>query len=106
MSKAPWTPGPWRVAQASLGSSPYIRGNVTGHDAICRMVPHQADSNEANARLIAAAPKMADELAGIYDDLDNLRGNLPNISAEHLAEHLDARLKRLGALLAEIGGAA
>jgi len=74
MSKTPWTPGPWEVLPLQDGRRAIYTdaemgfiGDVFGWE---EDDPEQA---EANARLIAAAPEMAEVLeclepAVIYDD--------------------------------------
>ena len=87
----PWTPGPWRIEAASAGSKwPIIQGaNWSGEVAI---VYNDGETSEgANARLIAAAPKMADWIAsalrmvdgdGAPPDWDEARAILARIRGE------------------------
>ena len=82
MTDTPWTKGPWRVSSIGLmndGSLPvsseqgqiarvsiqagFRRGH--GHNSVC-------PERDANARLIAEAPDMADALEALIDN--NARG--------------------------------
>lgn len=62
MSATPWTPGPWRAE--SDGIRPVIRALPQNYEiaTIHRWAPPNDDSYNANARLIAAAPEMAEAL--------------------------------------------
>lgn len=55
MTETPWTPGPWGVFRGQ-----FI--NAEGGVPICEMHPSQPDRLRADARLIAAAPAMAELL--------------------------------------------
>jgi len=65
------TPGPWTVVVAPTGVRRIYRARADGHGtycyplAQCRSDPKPADTSEADARLIAAAP----ELIAAMDDL-------------------------------------
>lgn len=96
MSKTPWTPGPWVVTDEPgygrvegtqvAGSDGYIVALAIGD---VEELPH-----EANARLIAAAPEMAEVLASIVKmhaivdrgiapiDLDKARALLARIRGD------------------------
>ena len=54
MSDTPWTPGPWTVVQT--GPSDWAVDDAGGHY-------HSGPHAEADARLIAAAPEMAEMVA-------------------------------------------
>lgn len=85
MSKTPWTPGPWRV-------DPRYPGDVQTVDSrfeICtpwyaemaartcfpQGEPISQETAKANARLIAAAPEMAE----VLECLANMARHFPNI---------------------------
>lgn len=54
----PWTAGPWHVGQAVNGN--WIEVGKSGKPAICRTFQGWGvEMEDANARLIAAAPEMA-----------------------------------------------
>lgn len=61
-SAAPWTNGPWSFDHRILG----CREVFAGETAICETVGLHVDAeDEANARLIAASPTMAEALRQI-----------------------------------------
>jgi hypothetical protein len=64
------TPGPWSVA---IGDGCFV---VETNDAFIRFVIHGSnqEGDEANARLIAAAPDLLDALCMVLDDPDALDG--------------------------------
>lgn len=72
MSKTPWTPGPWVVAGADaldvMGSDTQLVAIAAGENyGVWRDAGDDKDAdfiNRANARLIAAAPEMAEVLMG------------------------------------------
>ena len=65
MTDTPWTPGPWHVAQ-DHGNSPFVRVVVgENHSFVTSKTP--------DARLIAAAPEMADLLAEAVDWIEHAR---------------------------------
>jgi hypothetical protein len=64
------TPGPWRVVQAAALPSGKLRNefSIVGISGTIAMTPHpRNDDNEANARLIAAAPSLLDTLQMLAD---------------------------------------
>ena len=69
MSKPAWTPGPWVVG--SDGQRTAIRATAEAYEiaTVHRWVPPFDDSYEANARLIAEAPAMAEALANALEAL-------------------------------------
>ena len=76
MIKTPWTPGPWAVVPADGHHGGYIEDQNS--KTICdlyymsgmKVVHHQIDHIEANARLIAAAPDLVVMLEKIEQQLD------------------------------------
>jgi len=65
-TKAKHTPGPWEVDY----SGPARLGIVDRDDrllALCNLEHEDGDEDEANARLIAAAPAMLGALRGLLD---------------------------------------
>ena len=70
MSKPAWTPGPWVVG--SDGRRLTIRATAEGYEiaTVHRWVPPFDDSYEANARLIAETPAMAEALADLIEVVD------------------------------------
>jgi len=94
MKETPWTPGPWLVNPVRA----YVE--VPNRDVpICAMLwPTELRTEEEtffNARLIAAAPEMAESL----HDLLNLLAEMTDGGTEH-------RVAKARALLAKIGGEA
>ncbi len=77
MSKQNYTPGPWKCNNVFLDSEPnrYIVGeNKWGgrNVADCGMSSGgEWDINEANARLIAAAPEMLEAINAVINSIDN-----------------------------------
>jgi hypothetical protein len=70
MNDTTWTPGPWRILeQVALRKVRFGVGTSRG-------VIIDAD-NEADARLIAAAPEMADILERWWEDPDNPPVDVP-----------------------------
>lgn len=70
MTDTPWTPGPWAVRHDngavwvfSKGGDRYIAGVEESGDGFVTLT-------EPNARLIAAAPEMAELLASIVEEYD------------------------------------
>ena len=93
--ETPWTKGPWEVS----AQSPYeIRTSIEGKP-LCRLGFHYPTPEWlANARLIAAAPAMAELLEVIADAAnDTLEDDGPNGFAEETQ-------KRARALLTQIKG--
>lgn len=72
MTQPKWTPGKWEVATAGL-TDEGVRFVINGAgDAICRLQSRPLAEFKANARLIAAAPQLAEALAACYAVLDNM----------------------------------
>jgi hypothetical protein len=55
LPQAKFTPGPWRVG-------PYYRHEVVSDHGVICCAPIETGQTQANARLIAAAPELYDEL--------------------------------------------
>lgn len=61
-AKAEYTPGPWRVERkAEKRAQTVIRGG-NGRGAVARLVRQGNSHDDANARLIAAAPELLEQL--------------------------------------------
>lgn len=78
MNEAKHTPGPWCTHRNGF-SSVYIEARVGGgmlqEVACCGPTNEGSDQQEANARLIAAAPELLDALRGLLAlEEENLRG--------------------------------
>ena len=78
MNEAKHTPGPWCTHRCGF-SSVYIEARVGGgmlqEVACCGPTNEGSDQQEANARLIAAAPELLDALRGLLAlEEENLRG--------------------------------
>ena len=66
------TPGPWRVVDSW---NDYMVEGQNGEEIIWQDGPHETPTiNEANARLIAAAPDLLDALVMVLDDPNALDG--------------------------------
>ena len=97
MSEKPkWTPGPWRVVSMAIGS-------MTRHDIVAGDL-HGNEFNvpvytEDNARLIAAAPEMAEALRALLDDVDGYGLKHPEANSRfepESAENARAALRKAG----------
>ena len=78
MKEAKHTPGPWFTHRDGF-SSVYVEARVGGgmlqEVACCGPTNEGSDQQEANARLIAAAPELLDALRGLLAlEEENLRG--------------------------------
>lgn len=76
MSETKWTPGPWTTKQARFpvdGEFDWcVAATIDGAqhvivEAFGRVADHVRPNAEANARLISAAPDMAEALQGFLD---------------------------------------
>ena len=119
MSKPAWTPGPWVFG--SDGQRPAIRATAEAYEiaTVHRWVPPFDDSYEANARLIAEAPAMAEALeclAAMAAHFPTVKtygtrprsGAIYSVSDMHLGEAAITveDLHRAAAILARINGEA
>jgi len=116
----PWTPGPWSFCKGRRAPNPCSCGYVFGHggevyvakslnlgDDVDPVASEEARS--ANARLIAAAPEMAEEIADNLDTLEKLRADLASVDVALHAQRigvLDIHIERQRALLSRIRGEA
>lgn len=84
-TKPAWTPGPWRAAREllppyvnDLGDPPYYSHySIYDADETELASVHYADGRaKANARLIAAAPKVAEALRALVTVYDRVGGPL------------------------------
>jgi len=64
MSDTPWTKGPWDVYPLDLGGGRHWFVKVGPHEVIDI---HEDDNGEANTRLIAAAPELAEALEKLIE---------------------------------------
>lgn len=84
------TPGPWHVSVAALPEQIHIctPGAVPvaaiGGEAVCD-IPAVQETRLANARLIAAAPELAEILRGIYEAATSYGRTSPEWLIERLA---------------------
>lgn len=78
------TPGPWRVEASgpqSQGDWHFWdvvgpNGRIATVSAVAQRGPVDMDANEANARLVAAAPAMAEALRRARDMLQSIAGDI------------------------------
>lgn len=93
MSAAPWTPGPWRQVWSTNGH--FVIG-IAGRDGVgvtdSRFNLWSGDDAEAkaNARLIAAAPDLAE---ACQDAIDHIEALVDRDQAGHAAGALLATLR-------------
>ena len=67
------TPGPWRVVDSW---NDYMVESQNGEEIIWQDGPHNTPTiNEANARLIAAAPDLLEALENLADYIDERAGD-------------------------------
>ena len=97
-TKQPWTQGPWTVEHSETAEgTPYqhIRSGPTG----------VADTwNAANARLIAAAPALAEALAELVDNWSETQGSDLEFPAhDALVVKTDALVAKALSVLASAG---
>lgn len=76
MTDTPWTPGPWQVdnahhrpqiTQSNNGWSGYNIAHIYAFAG--PELPDRSSRTDANARLIAAAPEMAEALQMLHDNI-------------------------------------
>lgn len=108
--KTPWTPGPWEFVPAGhwyAGSGCGVRAktpegpgfptpSATGYYAIACPPPHgakNAKEQEANARLIAAAPMLVEALRELLGELCDLDAAGVSYAT---ADRAEAALKAVG----------
>ena len=94
----PWTPGPWVVP---IGGTEIII-TTAEHDQHIATVNGLGDEAEANARLIAAAPEMADTIFKLADWLEGL--GIDARHADRFSDETFALVAEARALLARIRG--
>jgi hypothetical protein len=83
------TPGPWEVDENSSRDGGFIvTGHINGdHIVICDRAEfgHRAEMSRANARLIAAAPRMAELLLSAWQHVSHggpKRGDVEDVLRE------------------------
>lgn len=110
-----WSPGPWDIHGDITRQAYYVHGA----NAICDMRKpsgfyRSPRETEANARLIAAAPEMAEALRviasdGPYSDpsgdTESMDAWLARADEDKLRDHVEWLRETARALLARIGGA-
>jgi len=90
MNKTPWTPGPWILTPCGdiLGN----RNTRTDNGLVAAMCSDRKDAEgAANARLIAAAPEMAEVLA----DLRRLCSDIPAVERNPRFAEMNQRVLQL-----------
>ena len=89
-----WTLGPWQ-AQRESNSIIGIRKEISGFDLAHVLQPEGRGDQKANARLIAAAPEMADFINRVaYEPIGPLDSSAGNI-LEMLTQEARALLTRI-----------
>ncbi|MGH9344382.1 MAG: hypothetical protein ACRD19_11555 [Terriglobia bacterium] len=72
MTQAQHTPGPWEVKHLKIGNQPVI----CAADGIVESVDRPKEAQEANARLIAAAPDLLSALIDLRGDRPAVQGGI------------------------------
>lgn len=88
-----FTPGPWIAAGSEITPATWVKGS--DNRRICTM--RQSDCDWANARLIAEAPAMANELRESAEELDAWM-----LEQAPSADDFDKMRSRFRAILARI----
>lgn len=92
MTNTKWTPGPWYVSKSidyfKDGATVIRRGNPTSGLVVA--VITKTEEEKDNARLIAAAPEMAECLKMLLDAID---GNHLTVGDCNEARHILARIQ-------------
>ena len=102
MSK--WTPGPWDAMDEQDGCGTYAISSGRAYEDV------GIAYGGANARLIAAAPEMADEIAALIDALEAAAGAIADddffndCDPQELAQTMADRASNARALLARLEG--
>lgn len=106
MSEAKWTAGPWSIVRYGDGSSLVIHSDTDNR--VCFMATASSDRPtshaeiRANARLISAAPDLAEALEAIMQAADSVKLRLCDDPDEY-SDH--EKHRALNNLYDEIGGA-
>lgn len=109
-----WTPGPWEIEQPQNFALQIVHGDFpTRHQDVAQIPLDQADEYDtpeqearANARLIAAAPDMAEALESLLRYFEDLYGD--NVLPDNTPTDLKAtmgELRRARAALSKARGA-
>lgn len=109
MSKTPWTPGPWEITSTTNGMvniSSFKGDWFEFAQVVVRMDGADEDRPDgvSNARLIAAAPEMAEVLAALVRLMPRPVSNVADLAEGTDQEHPEVTQAR--ALLARIRGEA
>ena len=80
MSSNPWTPGPWMARHRASGSSSKVAAMRVWTENWVKVasITDTGATTQANARLIAAAPEMAEALEALVGFVEHL-----GFSAKH-----------------------
>lgn len=82
------TPGPWRVSDFEIHAGSKHRVVMGADDfSICHVGERDGDENDANARLMAAAPELLTTLRRVLT-----AGNKPDLSVKENRDALDAAI--------------
>jgi hypothetical protein len=106
MNETPWTPGPWVIQNDSDGARIEQQSDPQyGIARIIRFAGPDRDRHEANARLIAAAPEMAEALEQTAAAMDALHpSSAGDMSDSDYARLWNAARDRLEELSRRIRG--
>lgn len=105
--KVKHTPGPWHLSSKGDGRT-YVEGGDTADDIACLLMDHAQSENNANARLIAAAPDLLAACKAIIatHPKHHWRIGSPGSVARMEQEEQEAAIELARAAIAKAGGAA
>jgi hypothetical protein len=90
-----WTPGPWRINRIAATNVESASGRgVASTGGFQDGTDDAYLANQANARLIAAAPELVEELMAALDEREQQYGALPD-GAPHWSVRARALLARI-----------
>lgn len=101
------TPGPWEIGLRNGANSNtiYARNGETEHDdstvcsvfrmfMYCDMSEQKDPIGIANARLIAAAPNILDELVAARETIQQIQNSMPGPFFQEQIDRIDAAIKK------------
>ena len=101
MSKTPWTPGPWKLTEQA--ETWVTNGGGALITKIVSVGSNTGGSKMGNARLIAAAPEMAELLAGLAEFCGKAATSFHLKGCPNMTKAAHERESETRALLARIG---
>lgn len=107
MNPAKFTPGPWRTDSWFYDQRGTRIVIINGTDAVAEITPlyrTYPQEEEANAKLIAAAPEMFEALQDFVNGHDVLQANLVECNGGYVRHLLQDFARKASAALAKAGG--